>query len=450
VLFGVLFLYIVAAFTAARLFARREGYYSTVTVFGVACFIYYLAIPTELAVFGITRFPVSGSDVVIDELHQVLIGLLAICAFGSFVIGYAASGFRPTRASNGVERGERSLITAPFALGLLATASVVLMVLVFRREMAAANTYVGNYTANNTSPVYAFLQRLALFATAGLSGALMARQRKGFLGVWLVPTLALFAWGIYSSNKDPILLALLAVGSRYAGVRSRRLRWFVAIWCVALGGSAIGPIAFSQFRAGTRISVYDAAARWGIFRQSDPAGPMSTLAAALSRRTDMRLGETYAEALVLWIPRSLWGGRPLGLAEDYARNQIKNWAPGRGLGYSLLAESYLNFGVIGPLIQYFLIGLLWGWFWALVQRAAQLPSSSFTGLYSSVGFYLLIIAHRGATSSLVTPLIQFAVPLFLCGYVVGLIRVVGQARVQPSRHIDSNSPVADAVASGYR
>jgi oligosaccharide repeat unit polymerase len=421
VLYAVLLLYFAAVVSTSVLFARREGYYSTITVFGIACFIYYVSIPAELFVAGTARYALAGSEAVIAKPDQTLIIVLATLAFLAFAMGYGAARLRIEGPP------EESRDVRPWPLVALAVVPALMIALFFRSQVAAAGTYVGNVSANATNPAYAFLQRIALFGIAGLAaGLLIARNGRRLVAVILF--VLLVAWGVYASNKDPIILGLLSLASTRLGTRSRRIRWGFLVWGMALVASAIGPIAFSRFRAGASIPLGDLVVQYGIFRQTDPAGPMMSLAGAVERPPEYRLGSTYLRTFVLWIPRSLWPGRPVDLAEDYARNQLQNWSPGRGLGYSLLAESYLNFGIVGPILQYFAIGWLWGMFWRVVRRYARLSDAYFRGLYGSVGFYLLIIMHRGATSSLVTPLVQLSVPLFLASVVAAVSNIALSSR----------------------
>ena len=90
---------------------------------------------------------------------------------------------------------------------------------------------------------------------------------------------------------------------------------------------------------------------------------MISLVIAIEGELPRTYGSTYLYALVAWVPRVIWKDRPDDLAQEFALDNIPNWQPGMGLGYSLLAEAYLNFGYVGVFLQYFGIafglGLVW-------------------------------------------------------------------------------------------
>jgi hypothetical protein len=81
-----------------------------------------------------------------------------------------------------------------------------------------------------------------------------------------------------------------------------------------------------------------------------------------------------------------------------------------------LAESYLNFGWLGPPIQYFGIGLVWGLIWNLIKTRFDRFPAYWKGLYLTLGFYRLIVMHRGGTSLILTAMIQIFVPLLLLSW----------------------------------
>jgi hypothetical protein len=101
----------------------------------------------------------------------------------------------------------------------------------------------------------------------------------------------------------------------------------------------------------------------------------------------------------LWIPKFIWPNRPPDLAEMYAQRTIGDWTPGKGLGYSLLIEGYLNFSYVGVFIQYFVFGFIWGKGWnkflKYISKTSIVTSKSFYVIY---GYFLLIIMHRSPFS----------------------------------------------------
>jgi len=67
-------------------------------------------------------------------------------------------------------------------------------------------------------------------------------------------------------------------------------------------------------------------------------------------------GESYAAGFLAWLPRSLYPGeKPLTLADEFGEvGRSRRF----GVGFSPVAEGYVNFGIIGPVVAMFLIGTL--------------------------------------------------------------------------------------------
>jgi hypothetical protein len=158
-------------------------------------------------------------------------------------------------------------------------------------------------------------------------------------------------------------------------------------------------------------SLSGATQRFGI-RYIDPIGPFASLQYIVNNPKDIQYGRTYLQIISLIIPRFLWKERPLDLSEQFAVDNITNWSPGMGMGYSPLAEAYLNFSWMGPLIQYLLMGLLWGYFWIILRKVFwNYAQEHWQCLYYILGYYFLILMHRGPVAGLIKSLILYTSPL---------------------------------------
>jgi hypothetical protein len=74
----------------------------------------------------------------------------------------------------------------------------------------------------------------------------------------------------------------------------------------------------------------------------------------------------------------------------------------------------VNFGWLGPVLQYLALGLLWGLAWrGLRAWFARVGEGYWRALYTTMGFYQLVIMHRGPTSSITTFMMQLFVPLLV-------------------------------------
>ena len=71
---------------------------------------------------------------------------------------------------------------------------------------------------------------------------------------------------------------------------------------------------------------------------------------------DFFYGKTiFLYPFLIFIPRVMFDGKPNSLATQFV---IDNFGGGMGYAYSPVAESFVNFGVLGPSIVFFLLGLL--------------------------------------------------------------------------------------------
>ena len=86
--------------------------------------------------------------------------------------------------------------------------------------------------------------------------------------------------------------------------------------------------------------------------------------------------------------------------------------PGQGMGYSLLGESYLNFGFFGAFFQYFLIGFLWGKTWNFFKnKFSKINYNLWLSIYYVFGFYILLVMHRAFSSAIFKQLLLVVIPL---------------------------------------
>ena len=141
---------------------------------------------------------------------------------------------------------------------------------------------------------------------------------------------------------------------------------------------------------------------------------MVSLVDSIDSREELLFGLSYLRGFFIFVPRFLWPDRPLDLSEEYARNTISRWQPGQGMGFSLMAEAFLNFWWLGPVLQYLMIGYLWGKSWAwLRRRFSPVEPAYWQTLYGTFGFYLLILMHRGPVAGLIKQAFQVFVVLIV-------------------------------------
>src|SRR5690606_15733967 len=169
-------IYIVIFYIAARMYLKYEGAFSTVVVFGLAAFIYYLAIPVEIALTGVNRITAGSGNIRYVDMEVLgIIAFFGTIAYGAFVVGYMLSGFTPYR------RLQFHNSRPSFGIGLLTVGAIVLLLIFYLPELAAVGTYLGNVSVSYRSPAFALLVKLAYTGMAVTVSSGIATGRFGIL-----------------------------------------------------------------------------------------------------------------------------------------------------------------------------------------------------------------------------------------------------------------------------
>lgn len=406
-------LYFVIFVIVVRLFSRQEGYYSTLAVFGIGCYIYYIGIPFELYVLSIEEFE-KGSIVLslsTAQLSQII--MMGTMAFLAFSLGYYLSSFKLFKVRRIIQNRFSGI---PYSLKLICIGSLISLLIFFYKNIFAVSTYEAAYGVRYSNPAFSLLCNLVVLYGAVIASAVILRGKnlnKALVAVGLI--LLIISWGIYTSDKNVILFGLLAVAA--SSSRFIRKKGFVSFVYIIIGCVVLIYLikVFSFYRGGLNIyPAFSMAIKQFGLRHIDPLGPFVSIQHILNNCSDLQYGQTYLHIFYLIIPRFLWKERPLDLSEQFAADNIVNWSPGQGMGYSPLAEAYLNFSWMGPVIQYLLLGLLWGYFWKVLRKVLwNFSQGLWQCLYYILGYYLLILMHRGPVAGLMKSLILYTSPLIV-------------------------------------
>ncbi|QEG36649.1 O-antigen polysaccharide polymerase Wzy [Bythopirellula goksoeyrii] len=382
-------LYLIMFYICAVRFASREGYWSPVIVFGITAFYYYLSLPLELYFRGQEVFTAYPAVFGISPEVRNAIGISAVLALLGFVAGHLLSGVGRLGAHRDFMPDRR----LPNSLKYLALFSLIAIFLLYRFTLFENLGYQDANERRYNDPLFGYLTRLCLLLSCLCVGVIVQRKGLARAPAFLIAALVV-AWGFYTSDKNPILQAALGLSTYWVGARSRSMK-HLYIYC----GAAVLAIAslplFSAFRAHAPIDIRSAVADFSV-QNTDAKGPMISLVLALEEDGPQFYGSSYLYALVGWVPRAIWPNRPNDLAQEFAFDHMPNWQPGMGLGYSLLAEAYLNFGKVGVFLQYFGIafglGRLWRGLYNLFARYGATPywRASLAVTY----FGILAIMHR--------------------------------------------------------
>lgn len=140
---GIL-IYIAIYLSLVFLYRRRDGYYSTITIYGIAGFVYYLSIPVESII--------SGQSLIIGQYVKAeltsnklnLIVIMSILSLLGFSTGYYISRFslKERNVNYGVSKKHITGKKVFFPIGLAISIFFLLIVLIFfQNELLSVKNY---------------------------------------------------------------------------------------------------------------------------------------------------------------------------------------------------------------------------------------------------------------------------------------------------------------------
>lgn len=417
-------LYLLVAYFAIRA-SRREGVVSTALIFVVSASIYYVAIPVELYLTEVSEYASAGMYIAVSDSSKLLLIVNGALSVLAFVIGYRCSGFSlaPEASLTPVacarHRRQLSFETAIYAMMAV---SALLILTCFRGQLSMSMSgYESNYENIYNNPAYSYL--IYVFTVSLSAAAFVNLCIKRNVAVAALLIAVGVALGVLTSDKNPILIALLPLVARLGSyLGTNRYGRLVSVTVILMGMICTLVLipAFSLYRAGFDVFTLDILDSYYFsFTRIDPSGPFVSLSQAIDRQPPVAAGLQYLKNLSILVPKGLWPDRPIDLGEQFARDFMPQWAPGRGFGYSLMAEGVVNFGAYFCSVHYLIVGFFWGGAWRLIARFVQQPLYV-QGLYRTLGFYLLILMHRGSSMSVIKTMMHFFVPLVV---IVTLARV---------------------------
>ncbi|NCA86670.1 MAG: oligosaccharide repeat unit polymerase [Clostridia bacterium] len=392
-----LVLFIVVFFWGVIRFSEKESALSTYFVFSVGVIVYFLIIPLEMWIKKSDIFYISGYKIDLPS-HIVFVFVQSALALPAFMIGLYAGNFN-LYSINSVKCSELNLKKRQALIVLF----LVLVFIIFYFDYLFMSFSDYFYTSNlhYSDPLYSLL-KYVLLSLLCFYGVLFFFKRSYSLGFLLL--LIVFMFGFFTNDKNPMLMSLLSFAA-YA-VRNIRDRIPVVVFLVGML-----PVVlllsflvrlFSFLRAG--YSLYDSVfinLKTFSFASIDPAGPYVSVAESF-KINNFEFGYTYIQNFISLIPKLIYPSRPPDLAETFAKEMILDWSEGRGLGFSPLAEAYINFGYLA-FVHFFIFGVIWALQWRLFffiwKRFA--PRNMFPVFYKVFGLYMLILSFRGSSLHLI-------------------------------------------------
>lgn len=432
----LVFGYLIVFFVFAKQFSRREGYLSAFTVFGIMGFYYYLGIPIEIELNGDELLSAGGNTYSCDQVARLNIAGGAFLAILGFALGLSTARLPGGLFLTPGSTNRRP--SMPIGLGLFLVLSTILLLLLGGPQLLAGRTYVENseFFAENS----AISQAFAFFRTAlAVVGSLFLLRTGASRSIGYLCAAFLCLQGFYFFDKNPILLGVVAmcvtrIGPKYSS--TRHLVFLILVFVAIVYSLPL----FSLYRTpGASFNLAEFLEGLSL-KRTDGRGPMASLVVETTRNWhDFEFGRSYLNSLVGWVPLRVYPGRPLDLSIEFARNQITDYKPGMGMGYSLLAEAYANFGAAGAFLQYFLFGALWPRLWKFVVKLVGNPYLA-TSLYVVVGLGTLGLIHRGPCHQIVRSFVYNLLPIVIL--TVLLDRSMLRKATTNSNEVDMNRRIS--------
>lgn len=201
-----------------------------------------------------------------------------------------------------------------------------------------------------------------------------------------------------------IVIAFIVIWFIYR--RPRLANWFPTI--MAAGTLIVFPLLGQTRREVALDNLTWNSVRRAYFQGSFDAYQMLGAIVDYANVNGVSWGRQFLGALFFWVPRSIWPDKPIGTG---ARVATDLGLPFTNLSAPLWGEAYLNFGVVGVLIAFFILG------WVLrMISTAFLNRGGMMMIFGSffVGFQLFLL--RGDLMSSFTFLVPFLIFAFILFY----------------------------------
>lgn len=407
-------------FFLLKYFKKKEGLLSSFSIFAVTYIFYNVLIPLECYITNdYTMYGATTSiTLTSDELSLIMLfNILSVLGFG---YGYKLSRFNPYIKYSFTATKNKFM---PKGVIVLGWASIIIILFFFRSELVNSNSYEGNYTTTYENPIYALLIKLFLLCLGTAVAFNIYKSRKFNTNSIIIFSIGMLL-AFYSSSKSQLLAIITGLLSYFVINPLKSTTKFVAVILGMFFFMAILNVAFGYYRYAKGLShgVKDISnntvgiLKSGFFKSTDARGPMYVLGAELKKKNiDFKFGSSYFQIFSLVIPKAIWHDRPYDLAEEFARTNMNNWSPGQGLGYSFVVEGYVNFGVIGVLVNFILFGIIWGFMWKVLKKMLIRFSSVeyWYSFYFTAGTYIMFLSHRNTFAGNVKTLLLYTIPFIL-------------------------------------
>ena len=392
---------------------------NTRSFFVLFVFLYLLIFVVAFFILGESEKYVNDYDISSHNIHFSVV-YFSIQAVIGFFLGLRISGFEKYECVNYSPIGQKRIIIAI----IINTVFIFLLMTIFffKDIQIVISGYQENYSHSFNAHSFSFL-KFNLYISLSLLISYCLNNIYKTQGYILFAVIVFL--GVVTSDKNPIVLGLLAVFSSLPiyqkSINVKKALLIIVYIFLFLIFSKL----FSLFRS-SGIEYIDFYNVFSNFRLSniDGAGPYFSIVYFLENPTTY-FGLSYINDIVGFIPKYLYPDRPDGTSLLLAKDVIKDWSPGEGLGISPVAEGLNNFGYHGVVLHFFVIGIIWGWWWSLIRNVMQRffysDKEFFVILYRVVGIYLLLMLFRGSGLGFIKSSIYIIFPILFSQVIIFII-----------------------------
>ena len=399
----------------------------TLFIIVASLYIFALAIPFQFFKFEgkeVANVSISAFDVHLEVIYAGLQAILGF-TFGLYISNFQK--FEDQLAAQTENEFSNNFSKTVFIITIVFAACLIA---IFCRDelFASIQGYTDAWMVAFDASLFGVLMQ-SITISAALILALSLSRKKYTLSVVCGSILLLFVF--LMNDKNPFLLFCLALGAGF-GYFKRMLTTKLAILFII--GSAFLLIfvkGFSYYQGGEDIvSAMQLGYQNFDITSIDPAGPYLAIALAFSRPSEYLLGLSYWLDIQNILPKFIYPDRLPTMSVVFAETYIDDYLPGKGFGFSPIAEAYMNFGLNGIILEFVIVGIFWGALWRSLRRslgtALRLSGFDFLLLYQVIGYYFIFMAFRSSAFSFIKMSIQIFLPFIAVSLFLRFIGFYGK------------------------
>jgi hypothetical protein len=392
---------------------------NTRTFFVFFVFIYFLIFPIGFEVLGESGKYVNNYDISSYNNHFIIF-YFSIQAILGFIIGLKISRFE---TCDSIIPKPTKVKSANIAIIVNALVSILVALLFFIEDIKIViSGYENNYGHSFNSSGFSFL-KLNFYVCLSLLISYSFYYNNKSKGLFYFSLLVFL--GFITSDKNPIVLGVLAVVSNsYIYSKGVGLKKSILIIFYVLIFLVFTKL-FSLFRS-SGVGFDELVYVLSNFKLTniDGAGPYFSIIYLLENPTEY-YGITYLNDIFSIIPKFIYHERPDGTSLLFAKDVIKNWNAGEGLGFSPIAEGLNNFGYHMVVFHFLIVGIFWGWWWTFVHFVIRILFKSNIELYyifyRVVGVYLLLMFFRGSGLGFIKSSLYALLPILFVHIIIYMV-----------------------------